>query len=121
MVGMRELNLLNTIIICKHSNYSAIVRIHNIDDLTWLGFNGGWTPHFEHQFGEDAIYGVNITSREKINFATQNLGGSYAYGYQIYKAGKPVYDSVGGAAYITGIFNNATYTPNWYRSIAYTY
>lgn len=126
MVGMRELNLLNALTLAKYSNptngYDAIARIHNIDDFIWLAFNGNWGTYFQQEFGDDAIYGLdNLSSGDMISFATYNAGGSYAYGYQVYKNAEPVADEMGGVAYVTGINGNTTYPTGWYNAKSYAY
>lgn len=126
MVGMRELNLLNALTIAKYSNptngYDAIARVHNIDDFIWLAFNGNWGTYFQQGFGDDAIYGLdNLTSGDTISFATYNAGGGYAYGYQVYKNAEPMFDEMGGVAYVTGINSNTTYPTGWYNAKSYAY
>lgn len=125
MVGLRELNVYNALVLAKNSShYQAMARIHNVDDYIWLAFNGNWGTYYQKGFGEDAIYGLNgLSSGNTINFATYNAGagGSYAYGYQVYRGATPVFDSMGGVAYITGVQNNASFSTGWYQGEAYTY
>lgn len=128
MVGMRELNVYNAVVMAQFSNqYSAIARMHNIDDVAWLGFNGSWTdPTLQKSFGKDTIFGIkNIYSGNTINFATYNFGTSpnaISHGYQIYKNGENVYDWLGGVVYITGAQNNANVAHNsWHQVQSYTF
>lgn len=128
MVGMRELNVYNAIIMAQFSHqYPALTRIHNIDDFAWIGFNNSWTdPNLQKGFGMDAIFGVqSILSGDIINFATYNSGTSYnaiAHGYQVYKDGLNIYDWMGGVAYITGAQNNAAVANNtWHQLQAFNF
>jgi len=124
MVGMRELNLLNALIIAKYSaDYPALARIHNIDDYAAMTFNGNWGSYYQQGFGNDAIYGLDgILTGETVDFYTYNNStGGYAFGYQGYKDGWPVAEIMGGVTYVTGANNNASYPVGWYENRFYTH
>ena len=126
MVGMRELNVLNSIVLAKNSSkYEAMVRVHNVDDYVWMSINSNWNPPAQQRaFGEDAIYGINgLSYGDTFDFFTYNAGtgSSYAYGYQVYEGTSPVYDSMGGVNYITGVANNYTASVGWHQGESFTY
>lgn len=123
MVGIRELNLYNALVLSKNSNqYPAMVRVHNVDDFVWMAFNWNWGAYYQSQFGDDKIYGITgINSGDILSFSTYNSSGSYAYGYQVYKGAQPVFDNMGGVAYVTGVQGNNSFPAGWYQTQGYTY
>lgn len=124
MVGIRELNLYNALVMAKNSHqYQAMARVHNVDDFIWMSINWDWSNYYQSQFGDDRIYGINgVFDNDVVSFSTYNASVSaYAYGYQVYKGSQPVFDYMGGVAYVTGIQENSNFPVGWHQTTGYSY
>ena len=127
MVGARTLNLNNALTVAKNlSQYDAIVRTYNVDDVTWASVNEDWTTgvRVNEDLGYDSIWGYNgLNSGDSLDFWTYLFGGpgSYAYGYHVFRNDEEVATDFGGVSNIAGVNNNVTPPTGWYAVFSYIY
>jgi len=119
---MRDLNAYSALSFTKYAGSysgsgSTIVRIFNVDDVTWSAFSNPPTLDWNVRYGDegyinDSYYGVTgLVSGQYINFSTYNFGNSSSFGYQIYRGGLISKEKILGAAsrYQTWGTNNLIY------------
>lgn len=58
MAGVRSLNVNNALVIAKNiANFNALVRVYNVNDVTWASVNNDWTDgiRINEDLGYDSI------------------------------------------------------------------
>jgi hypothetical protein len=99
------------------------LRLFNCDDGCTAQLNGGAT--YSAGFGEDTGW-VDITAalqplRDGFDFSVHNEGGAIAYGFQLRKNEKILYERICGRAGIVGCDNNRNYPRGYSQSFAYEF